>query len=101
LDLLLLGLPLCGLCDLCGSKVFFMSPRHQSSVIPLAPSPEATYRRLRRTLTIRHTSRDHVVALIEFISPASKDREASVEELVDKIRGTASRTGTRGRWSGR
>ena len=42
-------------------------------------------RGLRRTLMIRHTSGHHIVALIEIVSPANKDRAAHVEELVDKL----------------
>ncbi len=51
----------------------------------LVASPEATYRMLRRTLTIRHTRRHRIVAIVEIVSPANKDRESSVDELVDKI----------------
>jgi hypothetical protein len=51
----------------------------------LIASPEATYRLLRRTLTIRHTSRHRIVAILEVVSPANKDRDSSVEEFVDKI----------------
>ena len=51
----------------------------------LVASPEATYRMTRRTLTIRHTSRHRIVAILEVVSPANKDRDSSVEELVDKI----------------
>ncbi len=42
-------------------------------------------RRLRRTLTIRHTSGHQVVALLEVVSPANKDRPAHVEGFVDKL----------------
>jgi hypothetical protein len=48
-------------------------------------SPEASYRMLRRTLTVRHSSRHRIVAIVEIVSPANKDRDSSVEELVDKI----------------
>lgn len=51
----------------------------------LVASPDATYRMLRRTLTIRHTSRNRIVAILEVVSPANKDRDSSVEELVEKI----------------
>jgi hypothetical protein len=51
----------------------------------LVALPDATYRLLRRTLTIRHTSRNRIVAIVEVVSPANKDRESSVEEFVDKI----------------
>jgi hypothetical protein len=51
----------------------------------LIASPEATYRLLRRTLAIRHVSHDRVVALLEIVSPANKDRESSVDDIADKI----------------
>jgi hypothetical protein len=51
----------------------------------LVASAEATYRMLRRTLTIRHTSQHRIVAILEVVSPANKDRDSSVEEFVDKI----------------
>jgi uncharacterized protein DUF4058 len=47
-------------------------------------SPNATFRDLRRTVTIRHVSGHKVVALVEIVSPANKDRESSVSEFVDK-----------------
>lgn len=47
---------------------------------------EATqYRLLRRTLTIRHSSDHRVVALLEIVSPANKDRPASVTDFVEKV----------------
>jgi hypothetical protein len=42
------------------------------------------YAKKRKTITIRHRSGDEVVALIEIVSPANKDRERSVREFVDK-----------------
>jgi hypothetical protein len=51
----------------------------------LVASPDASYRLLRRTLTIRHTSGNRIVALVEIVSPANKDRDSSVEELVGKV----------------
>jgi hypothetical protein len=44
-------------------------------------SEAAAARATRRTLTIRHTSGHRVVALLEILSPANKDRPASVEEF--------------------
>jgi Protein of unknown function (DUF4058) len=38
----------------------------------------------RRSLAIRHVSAHRLVALIEIVSPANKDRRQHVEELVDK-----------------
>lgn len=43
------------------------------------------YRLLRRTLTIRHTSNHRIVALIEIVSPANKDRPGSVTDFVEKV----------------
>jgi hypothetical protein len=51
----------------------------------LVASPEATYRMTRRTLTIRHTSRHRIVAIVEVVPPANKDRDSTVEEFADKI----------------
>ena len=39
----------------------------------------------RRTLAIRHVRGHRLVALVEIVSPANKDRVAHVEELADKI----------------
>jgi hypothetical protein len=47
---------------------------------------EATHYRLaRRTLSIRHVSGHRVVALLEIVSPANKDRAKSVAAFVDKV----------------
>lgn len=49
-------------------------------------APEATeYRRRRRTLAIRHSQGHRLVALIEIVSPANKDRPRSVKQFVDKV----------------
>jgi hypothetical protein len=48
-------------------------------------SQTVTYRALRETLTIRHVSDHRVIAIIEIVSPANKDRPKSVEEFVAKI----------------
>jgi hypothetical protein len=42
-------------------------------------------RALRRTLVIRHVSGHRVIALLEIVSPANKDRQAHVDEFVDKV----------------
>lgn len=63
------------------------------SVLTITKSPPrvrqqltaTTYRRLRRTLAIRHTSGHRLVAVIEITSPANKDRPGAVAELVRKI----------------
>jgi hypothetical protein len=46
----------------------------------------AAYRLARRTIVIRHSSGHEVVALLEIASPANKDRAASVEDFVDKLK---------------
>src|SRR5262245_12274367 len=46
--------------------------------------PTAAYRRARRTIAIRHTSGHRVIALLEIVSPGNKDRQASIEEFVQK-----------------
>jgi len=48
----------------------------------------AAARALRRTLTIRHQSGHRVVALVEIVSPANKDRPAHVKEFADKAEST-------------
>lgn len=50
---------------------------------PMAVVPPAI-RGERRTLAIRHVSGNRIVALVEIVSPANKDRRAHVEEFIDK-----------------
>jgi hypothetical protein len=50
----------------------------------LVASPIDSYRLARRTLAIRHISKHRVVALLEIVSPANKDRPSSVSEFVEK-----------------
>lgn len=45
----------------------------------------STLRTLQRTLTVRHVSTHQIVALLEVVSPANKDRRTHVEEFVDKV----------------
>ncbi len=47
-------------------------------------SPDKAARALRRTLTIRHASNHRIVALVEMLSPANKDRLSSVADFVAK-----------------
>jgi hypothetical protein len=49
----------------------------------LSPAPSA--RGSRRTLTIRHTSGHRIIALVEIVSPANKDRLSHVSEFADKV----------------
>ena len=51
---------------------------HQSEMVP-AP------RSRRRTLAIRHVSGHRLVAVVEIVSPANKDRLEHIEELAGKI----------------
>lgn len=51
----------------------------------IVAGPNAKYRALRRTLTIREAGKHRVVALIEIVSPANKDRASSVTEFVEKV----------------
>ncbi len=51
----------------------------------LLPSPEATYRRERRSIAVRHTTGHRLIALVEIASTSNKDRPNSVEEFADKI----------------
>ena len=48
----------------------------------LSPSPSA--RGTRRTLVIRHVSGHRIIALIEIVSPANKDRASHVAEFADQ-----------------
>jgi hypothetical protein len=48
----------------------------------LSSSPAA--RGTRRTLTIRHVSGHRIIAMVEIVSPANKDRAAHVAEFADK-----------------
>jgi hypothetical protein len=50
--------------------------------VKLSPSPVA--RGSRRTLTIRHVSGHQVIALVEIVSSANKDRAAHVADFADK-----------------
>ena len=57
--------------------------RHKSELSPSA-------RARRRTLAIRHVSGHRLVAVIEIVSPANKDRDEHVSELAGKIDGFLS-----------
>ena len=48
-------------------------------------SPDKAARALRRTLTIRHASNHRVIALVEILSPANKDRLSSIADFVAKV----------------
>lgn len=46
---------------------------------------KAVYARKRRTLVIRHSSNDRVVAMIEILSPGNKASAAAYRQFLDKI----------------
>jgi Protein of unknown function (DUF4058) len=50
-----------------------------------ALSLSSAARARRKTLAIRHASGDRLVALLELVSPANKDRSEHVKELLDKM----------------
>jgi hypothetical protein len=52
--------------------------------VRLTESLESELVELQRTLTIRHISTHRVIALLEIVSPANKDRSEHVEEFVIK-----------------
>ncbi|MCI0740513.1 MAG: DUF4058 family protein [Gemmataceae bacterium] len=50
----------------------------------LVAKADAAYRAARRTLAIRHVSGHRIVALVEIVSPANKDRAKSVQDFARK-----------------
>jgi hypothetical protein len=71
------------------------SPPEAGGAVALADAPPIVtvtmrpdvkqYALRRRTLTIRHASGDRIVALIEIVSKANKDRESTVHEFAEKV----------------
>lgn len=53
-------------------------------------SPSTAYRKLKRTLTIRHVSGNEVIALLEIVSPGNKDRARHVDQFVSKAEAAIS-----------
>jgi hypothetical protein len=53
----------------------------------LALTDEEAARLRQRVVTIRHSSGHQIVAMLEVVSPANKDRPAHVEEFVEKAQG--------------
>lgn len=47
-------------------------------------SESATYRMRQRSLAIRHVSNHRLIAILEIVSSANKDRQSSVDDFVDK-----------------
>lgn len=63
------------------------APPRVRQVLSLA----SAYRRMRRTLAIRHVSGHRIVALVEIVSPGNKDRLTHIEEFVDKVQAALER----------
>jgi hypothetical protein len=58
-----------------------VASRRQTDVLTLQPSSP------RREVVVRHVTGHRVVAVIEIVSPANKDRRANVRELAEKVAG--------------
>ncbi len=67
-----------------GSGVAVMEEAPPVVSYRVAASESAHVRAARRTLVIRHSSGHRVVALLEIVSPANKDRPRSVQDFVEK-----------------
>src|SRR5438309_10078886 len=50
----------------------------------ISASQSANFRFLRRSVAIRHSSNHRLIALVEVVSPANKDRASSVSDFVQK-----------------
>lgn len=59
--------------------------RPQVRILQEAAEDLMFYLERRRTLVIRHTSGDRVVALVEIVSPANKHTRDTLDEFVDKV----------------
>jgi hypothetical protein len=71
-----------------------LSPPPATGGVALADAPPRTRRRhtvepsalgLRRSLAIRHVTGHRLIALIEIVSPANKDRPGTIEDFVKKV----------------
>jgi len=60
---------------------YAMAEHHVDSRLTASASPKGK----RRTIAIRHVSGHRIVALIEIVSPANKDRKAHVTTFVNKM----------------
>jgi hypothetical protein len=67
-----------------GNGVVALADSPPKVSLRMVPDPIGSYRLARRSLVIRHASEHRVVALLEIVSPANKDRASSVEDFVDK-----------------
>lgn len=74
-------------------------PRSHTGAVAVAEAPPQTrikhtieehedYRLRQKTLTVRETGSDRLVAIVEIASPSNKDRSQSVSEFVHKLRST-------------
>lgn len=74
-------------------------PRSHTGAVAVAEAPPRTmirhtieeltdYRLRQKTLTVRETGSDRLVAIVEIASPSNKDRAKSVGEFVNKLRST-------------
>jgi Protein of unknown function (DUF4058) len=72
--------------DVSGGLAVAEAPPRVRYKAELSPSDRAR----RRTLAIRHVSGHRLVAVLEIVSPANKDRGDHVEELAGKIDGLLS-----------
>jgi hypothetical protein len=64
-----------------GGLALIESPPRVSRKRTVSASPRA----LRRTLVIRHVSGHQIVALVEIVSPANKDRAQHVDDFATKV----------------
>lgn len=66
---------------------YALSEQHADRAIAdvLTLEEDDAYRSLRRTLAIRHSSQHRLVAAIELLSPANKDRSQNVQDFVEKV----------------
>ena len=85
--------------DQVGGGVALLSQAPPRVSRKVAASEAAAARATRRTLTIRHASGHRVVALVEILSPANKDRPRSVEDFAQGGIGPAARHQSAGRRS--
>jgi hypothetical protein len=63
-----------------GGVAILEAPPRVRRKVTLSPAARGT----RRSLTIRHVSGHRIIALLEILSPANKDRAAHVAEFADK-----------------
>lgn len=68
-----------------GSGAIAVAIRPPQVSLKVRASELSEYRLRRRTLAIRHATGHQLVALVEIVSPANKDRPRSVRSFVDKV----------------